>query len=269
MVAGAISLAMFGQSGQAMRWPVIAAILSSGVSLLLSASRAPWLAALAAFLKIQRIRSSKLILSSVAVIVCAAAGYLVFPEFWDVTAARFLSLGDLENASEGSASERRAVALNSPVFQVDEYWLSGHGHSSYRFIAEEHLSRITGGISRSLYNFLLTAWYDAGPLGLAFWILAFLQLLRRLEQIAASSSAPDVRALAWGLRGALWGIAVAAMFGEVPYNWRVMGFFYLSAGICLAAAEYYQRRGPARQISVLHAPVLLRPPEPLCPPELL
>ena len=37
--------------------------------------------------------------------------------------------------------------------------------------------------------------------------------------------------------GALWGLALASMFGEVPYNWRVMSVFYAGVGTCLAANE--------------------------------
>ncbi len=243
MVAGAIALGMFSHTRSKGRSPVVVAILASGVSLLLSASRTPWLAAIAAFVKIQRIRSSKLIFASIFLAVSGALAYLIFPELWSVTASRFGALSDWQNAMESSATDRLAIALNSPVFEVDEYWLAGHGHSSYRFIAEEHLSTITRGISRSLYNFLLTAWYDVGPLGAGLWILAFLQLLRTLESIAAGSVSDDVRALAWGLRGALWGICIASMFGEAAYNWRVMGYFYLCTGICLAADQYHGRLG--------------------------
>ena len=67
--------------------------------------------------------------------------------------------------------------------------------------------------------------------------MLFMQLRRRLGVIQTRSPARDVRIFASGLSGALWGIGLASMFGEVPYNWRVMGVFYLAVGVCLAADQ--------------------------------
>ena len=236
MVAGSVALAVMGSTKRS-GWLPGTSFLASLVALLLSASRAPWLAALVAFGRVQKLGSSRVMLGALA-IAFAITGTLAFlPQLWQASFSRFEALGDWNLATERSALNRLDIAMNSPVFDVDQYWLVGHGHSSYRFVAEEHLSRITQGVSRSLYNFFLTAWYDAGPAGLGLWVLLFAQLRRRLSAVHAGSPVPAVRTLAWGLLGALWGLGLAAMFGEVPYNWRVMGAFFLAAGVCLAAAE--------------------------------
>ena len=100
--------------------------------------------------------------------------------------------------------------LNAPVFQWDNYWLSGHGHSAYRFVAEQHLAKFTSGLSRSLYNFPLTVWYDIGPFGFLLWCVLFVQLLRRFKRIANHSVQPELRALASGLQAGLFGLATAS-----------------------------------------------------------
>ncbi len=236
MVAGSVALAVMG-SGRRSGWLPGTSFLASLVALVLSASRAPWLAAVPAYGRVQKLGSSRVLLGALAV-AFAVTGTLTFaPQLWHASFSRFEALADWNQAAERSATSRLEIARNSPVFEIDQYWLIGHGHSSYRFVAEEHLSRITSGVSRSLYNFFLTAWYDGGPVALTLWILLFLQLRRRLSTVQARSPAKPVRTFASGLSGALWGLAVAAMFGEVPYNWRVMGVFYLATGVCLAADE--------------------------------
>jgi hypothetical protein len=236
MVAGSVALASMGSTKRS-GWLPVGSFLGSLVALLLSASRAPWLAAGLAYGRVQKLGSSRVLLGALVIIFGVTATLAFAPQIWHATFSRFEALSDLNQSAERSASNRLEIALNSPVFEIDQYWLAGHGHSSYRFIAEEHLSRITTGVSRSLYNFFLTAWYDVGPAGLTLWILFFVQLRRKLASIHSRSPAPAVRTLAWGLSGALWGLGIASMFGEVPYNWRVMGAFYLATGVCLAADE--------------------------------
>jgi O-Antigen ligase len=236
IVAGSVALAMMG-SRKRLGWLPGISFLASLVALVLSASRAPWLAAVPAYGRVQKIGSSRLLLGAL-VVAGAVTGTLAFaPQLWHASFSRFEALADWNQAAERSATSRLEIARNSPVFDIDQYWLIGHGHSSYRFVAEEHLSRITTGVSRSLYNFLLTTWYDGGPVVLTLWILLFIQLRRRLNAVQVSSPSRAARTFASGLSGALWGIALAAMFGEVPYNWRVMGVFYLATGVCLAADE--------------------------------
>jgi hypothetical protein len=218
-------------------WFPAASFMASLIALLLSASRAPWLAGMLAFAKVQRMGSSRVMLGGLTLAFGVTMTLAFAPQVWQASFSRFEALGEWNFSAERSARSRLEIALNSPVFDVDQYWLIGHGHSSYRFVAEEHLSRITQGVSRSLYNFFLTAWYDAGPAGLTLWILFFVQLRRQLASIYKRSPAPEVRTLAWGLIGAWWGLALASMFGEVPYHWRVMGAFYLAAGVCLAADQ--------------------------------
>ncbi|MEZ5353957.1 MAG: hypothetical protein R2762_15065 [Bryobacteraceae bacterium] len=217
------------------------ALLSMGFALLASASRAPVLAAAAAYSRLQKLNSSRLVLTMAALTVLGGIGFLMVPELWMRATGRFSALLEWDQAEESSAVARLQVAMNSPVFEIDQYWLIGHGHSTYRFIAEEHLARFNGGLSRSLYSFPLTAWYDGGPLGLLLWIVLFRQLGRRLRRIRDSSPDREVAALASGLCAALWALAVASMFGEVPYNWRVMGSFYLAVGVCMAADEAVNR----------------------------
>ena len=236
MVAGSIALAIMSASRRS-GWLPSASFLGGLLALLLSASRAPWLAAAVAFGKINRFGSSRVMLGALAVMLAVTGTIAFAPQVWQASFARVEALSDWQFASEQSAQNRLQIALNSPVFTIDPYWLIGHGHSSYRFIAEEHLSRVTAGVSRSLYNFLLTVWYDIGPIGIACWILLFVQLSRRLGHIQQRSPLPAARTFAKGLSGALWGLATAAMFGEVPYSWRVMGVFYLATGVCLAADQ--------------------------------
>ena len=245
MVVGSIALAAMGASGRT-GWLPGVSFLASLIALLLSASRAPWLAAALAYGRLQRLASSHMILGALAIVFGITSTLAFTPQIWTASLARFEALGDWNQATERSALNRLQIAINSPVFEVDQYWLIGHGHSSYRFVAEEHLSRITSGVSRSLYNFFLTAWYDGGPAGLALWALLFLQLRRKLGQIQIRSPIAPVRTLAHGLLGALWGLALASMFGEVPYNWRVMGVFYLATAVCLAADE--AARTPAARV---------------------
>ena len=236
MVVGSIALAAMGSGGRK-GWLPGASFLASLIALLLSASRAPWLAAAFAYGRLQRLASSHMMLGGLAIVFGMTSTIAFTPQIWQASFARFEALGDWNQANERSAVNRLEIAINSPVFEVDQYWLIGHGHSSYRFVAEEHLSRITSGVSRSLYNFPLTAWYDGGPVGLILWALLFLQLRRKLGQVEAHSPLPTVRTFAHGLLGALWGLALSSMFGEVPYNWRVMGVFYLATAVCLAADE--------------------------------
>jgi uncharacterized membrane protein (DUF485 family) len=236
LVAGSVALAALGSRRHRSSGSLPAtSFLASLVALVLSASRAPWLAAAIAYARVHRGGTARVLLAFLVLAVGVTLTGVFLPSVWQASFSRFEALSDWNLAAERSAHSRLEIALNSPVFAADQYWLIGHGHSSYRFIAEEHLSRITGGISRSLYSFLLTAWYDVGPAGLALWILFFAQLRRQFTLIHQRSPSPEIRTLAWGLLGALWGLAVASMFGEVPYNWRVMGVFYVAAGVCLGA----------------------------------
>jgi hypothetical protein len=162
---------------------------------------------------------------------------LFFPDITQTVFDRFTMIVPASQSVEGSAGDRLLIALNSPVFEIDSFWLIGHGHSSYRFISEQHLSSIIGRVSRSLYNFPMTVWYDAGALGIILWTTLYIQLNRYFRRIAQQASDLAVGALAEGLQAALLGLLVASMFSEVPYNWRVMGFFYCATGICLAASR--------------------------------
>lgn len=236
MVAGSVALAAMSAKGKT-GWLPGASFIASLIALLLSASRAPWLAAALAYGRVQRLGSSRAVLAMLAIAFAATSTLAFAPQVWQASFARFEALSEWNRSAERSADSRLQIALHSPVFEIDQFWLIGHGHSSYRFVAEEHLSQITSGVSRSLYNFPLTAWYDSGPAGLVLWVLFFLQMRRKLSSIEARSLSPAVRTLAGGLHGALWGLGMASMFGEVPYNWRVMGVFYLALGVCLAADE--------------------------------
>jgi hypothetical protein len=241
MVAGSIVLGLWTWTGRKGRGALLVGLISGVASILLCASRAPMLAAALAASKIHRFRSSHVILLLGGAVFLALISLVLAPQIWTVTVERFEAMADWQNAFEHSAQDRATIVSHSPVFQIDQYWIFGHGFFSYRFIAEEHLAAITGGISRSLYNFLLTAWYDAGAFGLALWILLFVQLSRRFRHIHRTCPSLDIRAIAWGLLGALWGLALASMFGEIPYSWRIMGFFYTCSGICLAGDAYYRR----------------------------
>ncbi len=236
VVAGSVALAVLGANKRS-GWLPGTSFLAGLVALLLSASRAPWLAGALAFGRVQKLGSSRVMLGGLVLAFAITSTLAFAPQVWQASFSRFEALADWNSAVEQSAHSRFEIALNSPVFDVDPYWLIGHGHSSYRFIAEEHLSRITSGVSRSLYNFFLTAWYDAGPVGVILWIVMFAQLRKRLTMIHRHCPAPAVRTFAWGMLGALWGLALASMFGEVPYNWRVMSVFYAGVGACLAANE--------------------------------
>jgi len=247
MVGGSVALAFMGRLRLHEQWMTSMGVVAGFISLLLSASRAPWLAGIVAFGKIQKVGSIRLILGFASVGILMGTVYLVAPDLWSTTVGRFEAISAWQSASEGSAMDRVAIAMNSPVFTIDQYWLVGHGFSSYRFVAEEHLATITRGVTRSLYNFLLAVWYDGGAFGLVLWIVLFVQLNRRLGRIAAFCPWQHARALAWGLQGALWGLAMAAMFSEVFYSWRVMGTFYTATGVCLAADQYARRAARATQ----------------------
>jgi len=187
-----------------------------------------------AYTRLRRISLGQALAILVAVLLLAFSLQLFFPELWATTWVRFESIVFEEMAIDGSASGRLSIMRNAPVFEMDSHWITGHGHSSYRFVAEQHLSRFTSGISRSLYNFPLTIWYDAGFFGLLLWALLYVQVRGRLRRIARTSRQSELRALAMGLSAALAGLAVASLFGEFPYNWRIMGFFYSCCGVCLA-----------------------------------
>lgn len=244
MAAGSIALAYSSRSNGRGFLSGTAGVLAAILGVLLSVSRTPMLAAAIAFFKVQKIRSARILLIAFIAIFSGALVYLFLPSVWQSTFERFEAVLDWDSNLESSAESRINIALNAPVFQVDSYWIAGHGHSAYRFVAEEHLSRITRGVSRSLYNFFLTVWYDLGLAGTCLWIALFVQLLRKFRTLAAESRHPELQALAFGLWGATWGILTAAFFGETPYNWRVMGFYYASAGVCLAAARWERKAGP-------------------------
>lgn len=247
MIGGSLALAAATHSRQG-HWstrPLAAAAALAGVAL--SASRTPLLAALAAYTRLRRVSLGQALATLATVLVLASSLQLFFPELWATTWVRFESIVFEELAIDGSASGRMSIMLNAPVFEMDSHWFTGHGHSSYRFVAEQHLSRFTSGISRSLYNFPLTIWYDAGFFGLLLWVLLYFQVRGRLRRIARSSRQSELRALAMGLSAALAGLAVASLFGEFPYNWRIMGFFYSCCGACLACdrAERWPASGGA------------------------
>jgi len=241
MVASGIALSLWSNSRQKGRTFCLISLLSSFLCMLLSASRAPLIAGAVSTARIQRFRVSHILVLIVAALVTGIIIMFVAPQVWSTVAQRFDAMTDWQANLEHSAMTRLTVVLHSPVFDMDQYWLTGHGFFSYRFVAEEHLSRITGGITHSLYNFPMTVWYDAGPVGLTLWIVLFLQLNKRFLLIASSPAWAELRALAWGLRGALWGLAAASMFSEIPYGWRVMGFFYTCCGICFAGELAWRR----------------------------
>jgi hypothetical protein len=241
VVAGSIALAYSARADGRGVFSGTAGAFAAGLGLLLSVSRTPILAALAAFQKVQRLRSGRVLLAVLPGVAALAGVYLLMPGVWQTSVQRFGAVLDWDANLESSAESRWTIALNAPVFTIDSYWLAGHGYSSYRFVAEEHLAGITRGVSRSLYNFLITVWYDAGLAGTVLWILVFVQLFRRFRTIREKARHSEIQALAHGLTGAAAGILVAAMFGETPYNWRVMGFFYASAGVCLAAYRWERR----------------------------
>ena len=235
IVSGSIALAFSTQVRTAAGGTVAA--LASFLGVLMSVSRAPILGAAFAYARLQKLRAGKTLLSLLGLIAAAGLGTLLFPDIAESVITRFTMIVPAEQATEGSASDRLLIALNSPVFEVDAFWLFGHGHSSYRFISAQHLSSFIGGISRSLYNFPMTVWYDVGAAGLALWIAAYIQLSGYLRRLSNRSHEPAISALAEGLRAALFGLLIASMFSEVPYNWRVMGFFYNATGVCLAASR--------------------------------
>lgn len=247
MAGGAIALAYATQirwSGWLVRAGAFVAALAG---VLLSASRTPVLAACVAYSRLRRITLTQALATLMFVVLLVAILQPFFPSLWATTWVRFESILYEDMAIDGSAQSRLDIVWNAPVFEWDSYWLAGHGHSSYRFIAGEHLSRFTSGISRSLYNFPLTVWYDIGPFGFLLWCILYVQLRRRFARIAAQTAHPELRALAGGLQAGLLGLAVASMFGEFPYNWRVMGFFYTCCGVCLSCdqAERHWRRREA------------------------
>jgi len=235
MVGGSLALAYATQCRRGGRIVNAATLAAAASGVLLSASRTPLLAAVAAYTRLRRISFGQTAALAFGLMLLAIAAQFFFPAMWATTWVRFESIVFEEMAIDGSANSRWSIMLNAPVFQWDSYWLAGHGHSAYRFVAEEHLSHFTKGLSRSLYNFPLTVWYDIGPFGLLLWCLLWVQLWRRFKRIAAQTEQPELRALASGLKAGLFGLAVASLFGEFPYNWRVMGFFYCCCGSCIAA----------------------------------
>jgi hypothetical protein len=234
MIGGSIALSALTQSRQGHWYTRIAAAAAAAAGVALSASRTPLLAAMAAYTRLRRVSIGQTVLLLVAVLVLAFSLQLFFPDLWATTWVRFESLVFDDMAIDGSASGRLSIMMNAPVFEIDSHWFTGHGHSSYRFVAEQHLSRFTTGISRSLYNFPLTIWYDAGFFGLLLWGLFYFQLRARLRRISRQGQSGELRTLAMGLSAGLSGLAVASLFGEFPYNWRIMGFFYSCCGACLA-----------------------------------
>lgn len=235
MVGGSIALAYATQCRRRNTAVHVATVAAAIVGVLLSASRTPILAAGVAYNRLRRITFGQTAAVIFGLISLVIATQLLFPNLWATTWVRFESIVFEELAIDGSAGSRLNIMLNAPVFEWDSYWFAGHGHSAYRFVAEQHLAKFTNGLSRSLYNFPLTIWYDAGLFGFLLWCALFVQLWRRFKRISMQSVQPELRALASGLQAALFGLATASLFGEFPYNWRVMGYFYACCGACLAA----------------------------------
>jgi hypothetical protein len=264
VVAGAIALSLANRGGSRRTFGPALTVAGAVVGVLLSVSRAPLLAGAVALAYVQRWRPGRVVLTGAAVTLAAVGGLLLFPDVGAILGARVEAIADPASALESSAAGRMAAIVGAPVFDPDAFWLAGHGHSSYRFAVEPHSSQFGASVSRSLYSFPLAAWYDAGAAGLVLWVLVFVQFNRRFAALAGESvrtpggrgghpvvrptadaidshgsrmpaADSDVRSLARGMRGALWGLAVAALFAEVPYHWRVMGVFYICAGICLSA----------------------------------
>jgi hypothetical protein len=232
MIAGAVSLALSGRGKGGSRATLSAAASFLGV--LLSVSRAPILGAAVAYTRLQKLRAGRTLLSLAALMAAAIVAAVLFPGVTQTVVDRFSMVVPNVDSLEGSATDRLRIVLNSPVFEIDAYWLAGHGHSSYRFVSEQHLSSFINRVSRSLYNFPMTVWYDAGLAGLCLWTAFCFQLGRIFHRAANQRHDPQVAAFASGLRAALWALVVASMFSEVPYNWRVMGFFYNATGVFLA-----------------------------------
>ena len=235
MVGGSIALAYATQLRRRTTVSSLTTVAAAAAGVALSASRTPILAAGVAYNRLRKITIGQTLAVTFGLGVIVLIAQLLFPNLWATTWVRFESILFEELAIDGSANSRLSIMLNAPVFEWDSYWLAGHGHSAYRFVAEQHLAKFTSGLSRSLYNFPLTIWYDAGPFGFLLWCVLFVQLWRRFKRIAAQSLQPELRALASGLQAALFGLATASLFGEFPYNWRVMGYFYACCGACLAA----------------------------------
>lgn len=235
MVGGAIALAYATQFKRRTAAMSVATVAAAAAGIMLSASRTPILAAGVAYSRLRKITLGQTMAMTFGLIVTVLTAQLLFPSLWATTWVRFESILFEELAIDGSASSRISIMLNAPVFEWDNYWLAGHGHSAYRFVAEQHLAKFTNGLSRSLYNFPLTIWYDIGPFGFLLWCVLFVQLWCRFKRIATQSVQPELRALASGLQAALFGLATASLFGEFPYNWRVMGYFYACCGACLSA----------------------------------
>lgn len=235
VVGGSIALAYATQHQRRHFTVQVATVAAAAIGVLLSASRTPLIAAVVAYSRLRRITLGQATAVAVGLVLVALLAQFLFPSLWETTWIRFESILFEDVAIDGSVNSRWSIMLNAPVFEWDDYWLAGHGHSSYRFVAEQHLSKFTTGISRSLYNFPLTLWYDSGPFGFLLWCVLFVQLWCRFKRIALQSAQPELRVLASGLQAALFGLAAASLFGEFPYNWRIMGFFYACAGVCLAA----------------------------------
>jgi hypothetical protein len=123
--------------------------------------------------------------------------------------------------------------LNAPVFEWDSYWLSGHGHSTYRFVAG-NISRGSPTASAEVSTISLTIWYDMGRPAYAL-VRVVRPTLASLRAIAAASLQYGCARGTSGLQAALFGLA-SLLFGEFRTT-GAYGFFSACCGVCLAAAR--------------------------------
>lgn len=240
-----------------------AGMLIGGLALILTMSRASWIAAFIGIIVIGVIhRRDKRIYRALGVFF---VGLIIYLSGFALTHSNVLSLTERPNQSlaerileAGSLGAWRAsydgygrifFIINTPLTVVASAPFFGVGPGNYGGGAAAALVNTAvydrlqlpfgiGGVFGQIDNNWLSIWGEVGTLGLLAWAMILLTIYKTGKQAAGSgSSASSDQAVAEGVMGLATGIMVIGFFG--PYfEFRSLSFyFWLAGGVVILAYQ--------------------------------
>jgi O-antigen ligase len=239
------------------------AFVLSLTALLLTYSRASWLAFLAGMFTIGYFLMHDRRLFKIL----ATGGFLIAFYLLFVTITQNLGTGTVDQSSRQSLRDRlvESVSLyswrqsyegygrfffiiNTPLTVVRNSPLFGVGPGNYgggvaaaldnrRIYDVLHLPFGIQNAYGQIDNNWLSIWGETGTLGLIIWILLFVEIFRSANKVQAHSKDIIQKTIAQGLCGAVVALSVLGFFGPYFEFRTLMMYFWLVVGIAL----YYFR----------------------------